>query len=83
MIRKRAFLVLAPESHGSHVVTDLLVHAGCHGNSGDHVDWKPDVRALGPGDTKPWEAESPTDRQGWDERPPTHEDPIVWRRSVP
>ena len=80
---KRAFLVLAPESHGSHLVTDLLVHAGCHGGSGDHVDWQPETRTLGPGQEQPWEAELPTDQQPWDVAPPTDEDPIVWRRSVP
>ncbi len=82
MPSKRAFLVLAPESHGSHLVTDLLVHAGCHGGSGDHVDWAPDVRTLGPEHDKPWESELPTDRQPWDVAPPTDEDPIVWRKDL-
>lgn len=83
MSTKRAYLVLAPESHGSHLVTDLLVHAGCRGGSGDHVAWRPDARRLGPGDAKPWESELPTDQQRWDREPPTDEDPVVWRRSVP
>lgn len=82
MPSKHAFLVLAPESHGSHLVTDLLLHAGCHGGS-DHVAWLPDEHALGPEHDKPWDSELPTDVQPWDIRPPTDEDPIVWRRSVP
>jgi hypothetical protein len=69
--RKRAFLVLGPESHGNHLVTDLLVHAGCHGRSGNHVPWSGE-----------WQ-EGIDDRQPWDEKLPTDEDPIVWRRSVP
>lgn len=68
---KRAFLVLGPESHGTHLVTDLLVHAGCHGRSGAHVAWQGE-----------WPA-AIDDRQPWDEALPTDEDPIVWRRSVP
>ena len=41
---KRAFLALAPEGHGSYLVTDIPVHAGCHGHSGQHVTWVPDHR---------------------------------------
>ena len=69
--RKRAFLVLGPESHGTHLVTDLLVRAGCHGRSGLHGSWHDE-----------WQA-GIDDRQPWDEALPTDEDPIVWRRSVP
>jgi hypothetical protein len=69
--RKRAFLVLGPESHGTHLVTDLLVHAGCHGHAGDHSSWHGE-----------WQ-EGAEDVQPWDRHPPTDEDPIVWRRSVP
>lgn len=83
MTSKRAFLVLAPESHGGHLVTDLLVYAGCHGGSGNHVDWTPTARVLVAEDAKPWDSELPTDRQGWDDELPTDEDPVVWRRSVP
>ena len=81
--RKRAFLVLAPESHGGHLVSDLLVHAGCHGHSGNHVPWRPETRRLGPDDDRPWDHVLPTDVQPWDRSPPTGEDPIVWRRSLP
>lgn len=80
---KRAFLVLAPEGHGGHFVTDLLVHAGCHGHAGDHVPWRPDARALGLEDDKPWDHPLPTDVQPWDRVLPTNEDPVVWRRSMP
>jgi hypothetical protein len=80
---KQAILVLAPEGHGGHLITDLLVHAGCHGSSGNHVPWVPDVCELGPADDKPWEHALPTDIQPWDKAPPTVETPIVWRRSVP
>jgi len=80
---KRAFLVLGPESSGNHLVTDLLVHAGCAGGSGDHVPWKPEQRRLGAGDAKPWDAAEGSDGQRWEVTPPTAEDPIVWRRSVP
>jgi hypothetical protein len=69
--RKRAFLVLGPESHGTHLVADLLVRAGCHGHSGDHGSWRAGFR------------ETSHDRQPWDDALPTDEDPIVWRRSVP
>ena len=81
--RPRAFLVLAPESHGGHLVTDLLVSAGCHGASGDHGPWYPERQELGEGDQKPWDHDLPVDRQPWDERAPSGEDPIVWRRSIP
>lgn len=80
---KRAFLVLAPESHGGHLATDLLVHAGCHGHSGSHVPWRPEACRLGPTDDKPWDHALPTDVQPWDEALPTTEDPVVWRRSLP
>lgn len=80
---KRAFLVVAPEGHGGHLVTDLLVHAGCHADSGHQVPWVPAGRALGPADDKPWEHALPTDLQPWDRVLPTTEDPIVWRRSLP
>ncbi|MEO1367432.1 MAG: hypothetical protein AAFX50_09660, partial [Acidobacteriota bacterium] len=76
---KRAFLVVGPESHGSHLVTDLLVHAGCHGHSGEHGPW----RGGGDDDDGDSSAAGRPDRQPWDERPPADEDPIVWRRSVP
>ncbi|MEM1182729.1 MAG: hypothetical protein AAGM22_30575 [Acidobacteriota bacterium] len=72
---KRAFLVVGPESHGTHLVTDLLVHAGCQGHSGDHGPWR--------GDGAGSESAGPADRQPWDDSPPTDQDPIVWRRSVP
>jgi hypothetical protein len=81
--RKRAFLVLAPEGHGGHLATDLLVHAGCQGDSGGHVPWRPEARRLGPDDDKPWDHALPTDVQPWDRAPPTEQDPIVWRRSLP
>ncbi|MCG8456045.1 MAG: hypothetical protein MI919_07170 [Holophagales bacterium] len=68
---KRAFLVVGPESHGTHLVTDLLVHGGCHGHSGEHGPWHGDAKA------------SARDRQPWDEKLPSGEDPIVWRRSMP
>ncbi|MGR8933736.1 MAG: hypothetical protein ACU837_05010, partial [Gammaproteobacteria bacterium] len=71
-VKKKAFLVLGPESHGNHLVTDILVHAGCHGHSGDHVAWD-----------EPWQAGVHADSQPWDHALPTDEDPIVWRRSVP
>jgi len=69
--RKRAFLVVGPESHGTHMVTDLLVHSGCHGRSGGRRSWKEERRT---GDE---------DDQPWDHALPAEEDPIVWRRSVP
>jgi LPS sulfotransferase NodH len=64
---KRAFLVLGPESSGTRFVTQLLIDAGCHGES-CHVqgfdlldEWSQfNLPALPP-----------------DERP------IVWRRSYP
>lgn len=71
-VKKKAFLVLGPESHGNHLVTDILVHAGCHGHSGDHANWD-----------KQWQAGVHNDNQPWDHALPTDEDPIVWRRSVP
>ena len=83
MSSKRAFLVLAPESCGSHLVTDLLVAAGCHGASGGHVDWQPELTELGPEDERPWDSPVPTDQQPWDAALPTDQDPVVWRRSVP
>lgn len=81
--KPRAFLVLAPESHGGHLVADVLANAGCLGGSGDHGPWYPEDTELGEGADKPWERELPADRQLWDNQPPSGEDPIVWRRSVP
>ncbi len=80
---KRAFLVLGPESHGSHLVTDVLLNAGCVGHAGNHVPWQPENKVLIRGIKRPWEYEFPTDLQPWDNRPPTVETPIVWRRSLP
>ncbi|MEL6970981.1 MAG: hypothetical protein AAFZ63_04705 [Bacteroidota bacterium] len=80
---KKAFLVLGPESHGSHLVTDVLLNAGCVGHAGNHVPWQPENKVLLRGLKKPWEYEFPTDLQPWDNRPPTIENPIVWRRSLP
>ena len=65
-LQPRAFLVLAPASHGSHLVTDILIHAGCHGGSGGRDDSARD-RSVQP----------------WDKAPPSGQDPIVWRRSIP
>ena len=80
---KRAFLVVAGESHGSHLVTDILLNAGCIGHAGNHVSWQPDKKELIRGVKKPWEYKFPTDLQPWDKQLPTNEDPIVWRRSMP
>ncbi|MCP3932130.1 MAG: glycosyltransferase family 2 protein [Bacteroidetes bacterium] len=80
---KRAFLVLGAESHGSHLVTDILINAGCVGHAGNHVPWQPDNKVLLRGLKKPWQYEFPTDLQPWDRKLPTNEDPIVWRRSLP
>ncbi|MEM9819879.1 MAG: hypothetical protein AAF985_02360 [Bacteroidota bacterium] len=80
---KKAFLVLGPESHGSHLVTDILINAGCQGHAGNHVPWQPENKVLLRGLKKPWEYEFPTDLQPWDNHPPTGESPIVWRRSLP
>lgn len=80
---KRAFLVLGPESHGTHLVTDILLNAGCKGHAGNHVPWQPKSKVLNRGKKKPWEHKLPTDRQPWDKKLPTNEDPIVWRRSIP
>ncbi len=80
---KRAFLVLGPESHGTHLVTDILLNAGCIGHAGNHVPWQPDNKELIRGIKKPWEYTFPTDLQPWDRQLPTVEDPIVWRRSIP
>ena len=69
--RKKAFLVLGPESHGNHLMTDLLVHAGCDGSSG-HSSWREKTAPESLEDIQPWDIELPVDQ-----------DPIVWRRSVP
>ncbi|MEM6797289.1 MAG: hypothetical protein AAF725_25180, partial [Acidobacteriota bacterium] len=75
---KRAFLVVGAESHGTHLVTDLLVHAGCHGHSGEHGPWRGESAGASPRGPS-----APRDLQPWDLEPPTDQDPIVWRRSVP
>ena len=80
---KRAFLVLGPESSGTHLLTRLLIQAGCQGSTGGHAPWQIEKRELDDADEKPWESELPTDTQRWDRTPPTDQDPIVWRRSVP
>lgn len=80
---KRAFLVLGAESNGSHLVTDILINAGCIGHAGNHVPWQPNRKVLYRGIKKPWEYKFPTDLQPWDKEMPTDEDPIVWRRSIP
>lgn len=80
---KRAFLVVGPESHGTHLVTDVLRNAGCIGHAGNHVPWQPDNKVLLRGRKKPWQYKFPTDQQPWDQKLPTDEDPIVWRRSIP
>lgn len=80
---KRAFLVLGPESHGTHLVTDILLNAACIGHAGNHVPWQPDNKELIRGVKKPWQYTFPTDLQPWDRQLPTEEDPIVWRRSIP
>lgn len=80
---KRAFLVVGPESHGNHLVTDILINAGCIGHAGNHMPWQPENKVLLRDLEKPWESESPTDVQPWDKKPPIDEDPIVWRRSIP
>ena len=69
---KDAFLVLGPESHGNHLVGDILVHAGCEGHSGDHAPWQ-----------GPRQESRNSDVQPWDQALPTDQNPIVWRRSVP
>ncbi len=71
-VRKRAYLVLGAESSGNHLVTDLLVEAGCMGNSGFGGDWQDQSSTQIADDTQPWDLRFPKD-----------EDPIVWRRSVP
>ena len=71
-VKKKAFLVLGPESHGNHLVTDILVNAGCLGHSGDHTPW-----------SEPWRKDAHNDLQPWDRALPTDQDPVVWRRSVP
>ncbi|MEM9303939.1 MAG: hypothetical protein AAGE01_17625 [Pseudomonadota bacterium] len=68
---RRAFLVVGPESSGTHFVTEMLIAAGCHGHAGDHPDWE-----------SGW-TEGIEDTQPWDHTPPTTEDPVVWRKSVP
>ncbi|MEM6700174.1 MAG: hypothetical protein AAF599_17350, partial [Bacteroidota bacterium] len=80
---KRAFLVLGAESNGSHLVTDILINAGCIGHAGNHVPWQPNNKVLHRGIKKPWEYKFPTDLQPWDKKMPTNENPIVWRRSIP
>lgn len=80
---KKAFLVVGPESHGTHLVTDILINAGCIGQAGNHVPWQPENKALNRELPKPWESELPTDLQPWDIKYPVDEDPIVWRRSLP
>jgi hypothetical protein len=70
LVKKVAYLVFGAESSGNHLVTDILINAGCLGHSGNHPDWHGDFRG--------W-----SDSQPWDERPPTDETPIVWRRSIP
>jgi|GEM_PF-373730 len=80
---KRAFIILGPESHGTHLVTDILLNAGCVGHAGNHVPWQPNNKELIRGVKKPWEYTFPTDLQPWDRQLPTVEDPIVWRRSIP
>ncbi len=73
--RKVAYLVVGPESSGNHLVTDILCHAGCHGQSGDHTDWQQtdgDRSTVAHDDLQPWDVCMPDDQ-----------DPIVWRRSVP
>ncbi len=80
---KVAYLVVGPESHGSHLVTDILINAGCVGHAGNHVPWQPENKVLLRGLKKPWEYAFPTDLQPWDNHPPSQENPIVWRRSLP
>lgn len=67
---KEAYFVFGPESCGNHLVTDILINAGCKGHSGRHPDWH--------GEFEAW-----SDTQPWDTEPPTDETPIVWRRSIP
>jgi hypothetical protein len=69
-LTKEAFLVLGPESSGNHLVTDILINAGCKGHSGNHPDWH--------GEFEGW-----SDAQPWDTEHPSNETPIVWRRSTP
>jgi hypothetical protein len=70
---KQAYLVLGPESSGTHLVADILVNAGCQGHSGNHCDWRAETAPAGVSyDDQPWDHEEPVDQT-----------PIVWRRSVP
>jgi hypothetical protein len=66
----KAFLVLGPESSGNHFVTDILVNAGCKGDSGHRGTWEAGAENAVP---QPWDNELPRDGTT----------PIVWRRSVP
>lgn len=78
-----ACLVLGAESSGTHMVTELLISAGCIGHAGDHVDWQIDERTLAEDVFRPWESVAPTDQQPWDRELPSDQSPIVWRRSIP
>lgn len=81
--RKKAFLVLAPESSGGHLVTEILLNAGCAGSLGASRNWSQDRQTPGPDSEKPWEPALPIDTQPWDKELPRHEPLVVWRRSVP
>lgn len=69
--QKRAFLVVGPESCGNHLVTEILIAAGCIGDTGQQNSFETDP---GPPDQRP---------QRWDTETPTDQDPIVWLRSMP
>jgi len=83
MTQKRAFLVLGPESSGTHMVTDLLISAGCAGHSGEHIDWQANKIELDSNEEAPWQSDLPTDQQPWDVSLPEDEQLIVWRFSFP
>lgn len=83
MMPKRAFLVLGAESSGTHMLTDLLISAGCAGHSGDHTDWLIDKTHLADSPNLPWKSKLPTDQQPWDTKIPFDQNQIVWRLSAP
>jgi len=81
--KKRALLVLAPESHGGHLATEILLNAGCEGSLGQSRNWHPKKKVLSEHDSKPWDSNSPVDQQPWDNKAPSYQPLIVWRRSLP
>ena len=63
----RSYRAAGPESHGNHLVTDILISAGCSGHAGDHAPWDAATPLTRPGsggsDEQPWDRELPQDEQ--------------------